>query len=738
MNFSPERPIQSLKQDLLSRAAFVRSITAAIKGWNCSESLVIAISGPWGSGKSSVKNMIKDSLRSGNSDVQVVEFNPWEWAGHGQLAAAFFSEIEIALGKNPSRNSKKTAAKLNLYSARLRLGRFLSDTTFHIVTRLISLAIGSGLAWSILTQHFWLGLLFLLLAGLSLGAGKLFSLSSELVFKLRDIEEAKATLYESSMEDFKAELREELKRLAGPILIVIDDIDRLTAPQIGLLLQLVKANADFPNLIYMLLMEREIVEKALDSLAAGNGKYYLEKIVQVSLTLPQTARGVLIQILEREALALLTVSSPLKQEDELRFSSSLATISPYMKTLRNVHRLINALAFDVSVLRGDRSLSVNKIDLFCLAALKTLHEEIYRCLPRYKSLLTQQRFGEYDNDNVRLVKDSIAALCRQDNQAVLTNLLAFLFPNFPWTDDEFLAPAHVNEDEALTDLRICHNMNFDRYFVCSIEPDDISPEEFDALAESLGKREVTCDRLLDFHKRGVLLSVFERLLAYGKTPDIRRIDSLLIALFDISDQCLPDWETDSRSAVDRALILLSSMVLGRIAERSQRLEVLSKATGATTGLYLPIAKVALEGPDSKRQIIGSLTQEELEPLRQECVERIRVWASDARLLNHPALGYLILRWDEWTESDECKNWVAAQITSKEGALKLCSSVQDREVNLDGVRYSVRLDLLEKVADINLLNQILSKFDRTELTDKESTSVDRFLVAFEQRGVRQAK
>ena len=96
MNISPDRPIELIKNDALGRKPFVQSVAAAISGWRGNESLTIAISGPWGSGKSSVKNMIRDSLSLSQSAVQVAEFNPWQWAGQAQLAEAFFREIEIA------------------------------------------------------------------------------------------------------------------------------------------------------------------------------------------------------------------------------------------------------------------------------------------------------------------------------------------------------------------------------------------------------------------------------------------------------------------------------------------------------------------------------------------------------------------------------------------------------------------------------------------------------------------
>jgi predicted KAP-like P-loop ATPase len=52
-------------------------------------------------------------------------------------------------------------------------------------------------------------------------------------------------------------------KLDAQIVVVIDDIDRLGDDEVLLVLRLIKANADFPNLTYLLLFQRDIVERAV-------------------------------------------------------------------------------------------------------------------------------------------------------------------------------------------------------------------------------------------------------------------------------------------------------------------------------------------------------------------------------------------------------------------------------------------------------------------------------------------
>ncbi len=128
--FSADRPIASRKEDLLGRSGFAESLASAIRGWIGNDSLVVALYGSWGSGKSSVKNMVLETLREPEKNRPlIVEFNPWQWAGQEQLAEAFFQEIGVALGKSDtSKKGKERAAKWRAYGTYLTLGASLAKS----------------------------------------------------------------------------------------------------------------------------------------------------------------------------------------------------------------------------------------------------------------------------------------------------------------------------------------------------------------------------------------------------------------------------------------------------------------------------------------------------------------------------------------------------------------------------------------------------------------------------------
>ena len=69
------------------------------------------------------------------------------------------------------------------------------------------------------------------------------------------------------------------------LIIIIDDIDRLDSNEIQEVFMLVKKNADFPNTLYLLAFDEEVVKKAL--IDKGTPEHnYLDKIIQASLHVP--------------------------------------------------------------------------------------------------------------------------------------------------------------------------------------------------------------------------------------------------------------------------------------------------------------------------------------------------------------------------------------------------------------------------------------------------------------------
>lgn len=339
--FSADRPIASRKEDLLGRSGFAESLASAIKGWKGNDSLVLALYGPWGSGKSSIKNIVIESLRESKEHYPlIVEFNPWQWAGQEQLAEAFFQEIAVALDRSDtSEKGKERAAKWRAYGAYLTLGASLAKSLKTVLPLL-------GVPGSSI------------LGALATGLERASKVAQEGSAAL----DVQAEAADRNLSDIKQDLSNALKELKEPVLVVMDDVDRLSTDEIKLLFQLVKANADFPNLIYLLLFQRDIVEKSLKAIAPITGREFLEKIVQVGFDIPRIELTRLERVLFAGLDELLGDEAVGQRFDQRRWGNIfIPGLRPYFETLRDVHRFLATLSFHVGLFRNKMGRRTDRI-----------------------------------------------------------------------------------------------------------------------------------------------------------------------------------------------------------------------------------------------------------------------------------------------------------------------------------------------------------------------------------------
>ena len=317
--FSADRPINSGSEDLLGRAKFAVSLGKAIKSWKGKDSLVVALYGPWGSGKSSVKNLALENLRASPSDCpSILEFNPWQLASQSQITETFFSEVGTVLGRiDTSANASRLAAKFYAYGRYISTGRFVANgiKRFFISILAVSSVVG------FVGFQFELHLFVVIMAGVAALVAVVLGFSSKLFDLISDSFQAEAKSKTRTIPEMKAELTDMLASLQRPLLIVLDDIDRLSGDELKLLFQLLKGNADFPNLIYLLLLSLDHVQKALEPM---DGKEYMEKIVQIGFEMPRVERSQIHQLVGHEIEKVLSAHGSIAAFTKASSSASLS------------------------------------------------------------------------------------------------------------------------------------------------------------------------------------------------------------------------------------------------------------------------------------------------------------------------------------------------------------------------------------------------------------------------------
>ena len=260
--FSPERPILTLSEDELGRKEFAEAVAKVIGQWGNRDSLVIAIYGPWGSGKSSLKNMILDALPKKNAKTITLQFNPWEWSGQEKVFDGFFTELSAKLGsKDPSKKAEPAAKKMLVYGAMFSAAASIYSGVRWLIVGFLSVIGVLGLVPVFHSSS--LSSVSKIFGILAIIAAVILAAFADAGNKLAAYMTAKAEATRKGVDQLRKELQKLLGALETNVLVVIDDVDRLAPEGIRLVFQLVKANADFPNLVYLLLFQRDTVERAL-------------------------------------------------------------------------------------------------------------------------------------------------------------------------------------------------------------------------------------------------------------------------------------------------------------------------------------------------------------------------------------------------------------------------------------------------------------------------------------------
>ena len=236
--FVNDKPIETKKEDRLGRYSFSSNLAKSLMAWQGHESLVVALYGKWGSGKSSVINLAKEYIDQAKVEEKptIIEFNPWFFSGDEKINEHFYIELAKELEvKNESESDIKLAHRLRSYSKLLGLIpdkgvlKELFEKVFFIIG-LFGVASSGVLQFLGITNQntqvvlFVLGLLFLIL-----------SILKATTEKLAEYFEEKSKINKKPALSLKNDIKETLGKRPKKILIIIDDIDRLTSEEIRIL-----------------------------------------------------------------------------------------------------------------------------------------------------------------------------------------------------------------------------------------------------------------------------------------------------------------------------------------------------------------------------------------------------------------------------------------------------------------------------------------------------------------------
>ncbi|WP_042701847.1 P-loop NTPase fold protein [Methanobrevibacter arboriphilus] len=495
-----DNAINDTGQDILDRKDYARKIAYKIVEYKNRDSLVLGVSGKWGSGKTSIVNMISFVVSSITNEFTIIEFNPWYFSNQKELINEFFETTVNALSsdKNLLDNVKRNE-------------------------------------FAVLFNNYYKSLFDKSIANLSLKdtikSSKLIKTAAMTFFpKFKDFSNNYAQI--GNINELKYRINKFINENNVRILFIFDDIDRLSDEEIQQVFKLVKLVADFDNTIYLLSYDKEVVINSLNKAHIKKGEEYLEKIVQIPLTIPEISKNSIECILFEN---IEKINNNFGYED---FTNMYyGNLEKIFTNLRDINRFCNVLNFDYINLGNE----INFIDFVYLTVIQVFSPKIYRniflkrdlLLGKNKNLIYEIKSEKSLKEERKKIIEDIIGKNENNLEKTYINIVKYLFPR--------LNQGVSESDKRLFDseLRVCADEHFNKYFELNIHDDDLTNEEFEKIIYCSADSEKFETEIINMLQNRKISIFLKRFLGYSynntshlENPNVKNI---IYSFFEFGD-----------------------------------------------------------------------------------------------------------------------------------------------------------------------------------------------------------
>ncbi|WP_252244445.1 MULTISPECIES: P-loop NTPase fold protein [unclassified Clostridium] len=487
--YNADKPIEKFEDDILGRKFFSDQLAQAVLSINSNDNITIGLYGKWGTGKTSILNLAINEIINLIQDVTIdkrpiiLKFEPWNFTNNDNLITQFFKQLknELKLKENTG-FSKSLGEALGAYSEAIEFAEAIPY-------------IGKYASLLKMSAKF---------AGNRLKSNNL----------------------NISISNTKDKLVKELKKQNKKIIVIIDDIDRLSNEQIRMVFQLVNQVAGLPNIIYLLSMDKEVVVRALEKVQECDGEEYLEKIVQVPFSIPK---------LDKERvhnLFFYKLDEIMEKKENVFFDMNYwgtiyqKCINPFLNTIRDVNRIINTFQFKYNFVADE----VNFVDMIAITVLQVLKPDIYQWIIEHESIICGSSYDyrgiSYSSQEMKK-KKYIEELSEAGGEKAL-EVISAIFPRIDREVNYYYKS--IQEDELRKQQRIADVDRFKIYF--SLDISDIAVSH-NTIVKSVNKMEIQefQDLFLKLNIDKKVISYLKELRSYSDEVPTERIPFLIKVLY---------------------------------------------------------------------------------------------------------------------------------------------------------------------------------------------------------------
>jgi hypothetical protein len=780
-----DKPITRVRQDLLGRAIFSLSLARAIDNLPVArEGFVIGLLGEWGSGKTSVINLVcryllhlemerasrfplgfetvanpktldeleemADTLETAELRVAylfavnkhiaraerdarwhelrrwlpddrttdladrywrlrdrvethrhtvIVRFSPWLISGRAELTSALLSDLARALGA--------------------RLGEDIRQAFGKILKRLMEFAPIAGAGLDI--------------AAHGIGAGGLLRAGGDWSQKI-----AAKMISGPSLDDLKQEISQLLSRLnAQQILVVIDDLDRLTPAEALEMVSVVKSLADLPNVIYLLAYEEKRLCQLIAEATKTDGRSFLEKIVQYTVHLPLIDTDDLSRIMDADLEELLP---RLSEDDNLRLQYAWREVlRVYVSTPRDVRRLVNSFAVAAAALTD----FTDPVDLLILDTLRLFEPNLYEFVRQNIGDLTETSLFRA-NKEIGTKIDVVTKDTTNENAG--RRGLALLFPKA----EELLKTA-VYAGPRDNNLRRSARR---------LSVPDFAPAYFglDPQKATWGRSEL--DHILNQDDPDAAFRAAEERVGSAAEEDRPRLRRLFLdelrTTFEVSRAITKDW---LRALLNASPIYIAAndetvrflyrednehrlrlIVIGALEKLDFefRTRIITSVIPAIDDFSVICTVFRSVAPDKRpggavsERVTAASLGDQSDLIREQLLARVRSLASTEDIWRQAQPGDILLFWWGSTVDDEVRTFTSTATRAGNGMLSLLKIPIHPVYSSDG-NYETVAPIWSEILNLAALSECAREILVGDLSDEDKQIARRYLAAIENMG-----
>lgn len=342
-------------EDLFNLSSYIKGLADFTS--KCQTPMTIALQGSWGSGKSSMMNLLEDSIKKNENNAIFVHFNTWQYSQFqftDNLSLIFLSGLIEKI-------SDVSAQALNKIA--LQTAAEAAKNTIKVIATLTGGPIFGQLLGGVID---------------SVEKGK----------KSYDSErQSVVKLIENLKRDFADLVKEqcETEENKDRIIFFIDDLDRLQPEKAVELMEILKIIIECESCVFVLAIDYEVVSRGVrakygQDITESKVKNFFDKIIQVPFALPVSKYDLSNYI--KELIAASDLDNELK---EIKTESGEIS-SDYIDMIRlsiggnprSIKRLLNTFRLLSYIIKGSNNVSYPI--LFDALCLQLAYEKVYNYL----------------------------------------------------------------------------------------------------------------------------------------------------------------------------------------------------------------------------------------------------------------------------------------------------------------------------------------------------------------------